>query len=394
MRGSELPQSRGVRLAARDQLPSLATVLGALLLTVPCSRRPGAAIRAGVATHEDPEDSTRGDHREREIERGRTAETPSQIPARGWKDILLRVYRSIMKDRILLIAAGVTFYTLLAIFPGIAALISVFGLFADPNTIAEHLDSITGVLPGGAIDVLRDQMTRLGSQGRTALGISFIFSLAFSIWTANSGVKALFDALNFVYEEEEKRGFVKLIGVTLLVTQGIIAFILLTLGAVVVLPIILNYIPQSGVSSFLVKFGRWPVLFMLVTLALQFLYRYGPSRKEPQWRWVSWGSVVAAIMCLAASVLFSWYVANFGSYNKTYGSLGAIIGFITWIWISIIVVLIGAKINAEMEHPTVWETTTGQPKPLGTRGARMADTVGAAEGRLLRQSSAQRSLIP
>jgi len=379
MRGSELPQSRGVGLAARDQVvPSWAFVLSTLLLAVRCSCRSGSAIRAGGETHEDPEDSTRGDHREREIERGRTAETPSQIPAQGWKDILLRVYRSIMKDRILLIAGGVTFYTLLAIFPGIAALISVFGLFADPNTIAEHLDSIAGVLPGGAIDVLRDQMTRLGSQGRSALGIGFIFSLAFSIWTANSGVKALFDALNFVYEEEEKRGFVKLTGVTLLVTQGIIAFILFTLGAVVMLPIVLNYIPQSGVSSFVVKFGRWPVLFMLVTLAVQFLYRYGPSRKEPRWRWVSWGSVVAAIMWLAASVLFSCYVANFGSYNKTYGSLGAIIGFMTWIWISIIVVLVGAKINAEMEHQTVRETTTGQPKPLGTRGARMADTVGAA----------------
>jgi membrane protein len=380
MRGSELPQSRGVGLAARDHVPSWAFVLSALLLAVLCSRRSGAATSAGVATDEDPEDSTRGDHREREIERGRTAETPSQIPARGRKDILLRVYRSIMKDRILLIAAGVTFYTLLAIFPGIAALISIFGLFADPVTIAEHLDSIVGVLPGGAIDVLRDQMTRLASQRRTALGIGFVVSLAFSIWTANSGVKALFDALNFVYEEEETRGFLKLTRVTLLVTLGIIAFVLLTLGVVVALPIVLHYVSQSGVSSFLVNFGRWPVLFVLITLALQFLYRYGPSRKEPQWRWISWGSVIAAIMWLAASVLFSWYVANFGSYNKTYGSLGAIIGFMTWIWISIIVVLVGAKVNAEMEHQTVRETTIGQAKPLGTRGARMADTVGAAQG--------------
>jgi len=303
MRGSELPQSRGVGLAARDQVvPSWAFVLSTLLLAVLCSRRSGAAIRAGGETHEDPEDSTRGDHREREIERGRTAETPSQIPAQGWKDILLRVYRSIMKDRILLIAGGVTFYTLLAIFPGIAALISVFGLFADPNTIAEHLDSIAGVLPGGAIDVLRDQMTRLGSQGRSALGIGFIFSLAFSIWTANSGVKALFDALNFVYEEEEKRGFVKLTGVTLLVTQGIIAFILLTLGAVVVLPIVLNYIPQSGVSSFVVKFGRWPVLFMLVTLAVQF-------RSQPQGAAMALGQLGKCCCCdHVASCLGSVFV--------------------------------------------------------------------------------------
>src|SRR6516162_6050249 len=190
MRGSELPQSRGVGLAARDQVvPSWAFVLSTLLLAVLCSRRSGAAIRAGGETHEDPEDSTRGDHREREIERGRTAETPSQIPAQGWKDILLRVYRSIMKDRILLIAAGVTFYTLLAIFPGIAAMISIYGLFADPTAVAMSLDSIAGILPGGAIDVLRDQMTRLASQGGTTLGIGFLVSLVLSLWTANSGVR-------------------------------------------------------------------------------------------------------------------------------------------------------------------------------------------------------------
>jgi membrane protein len=148
---------------------------------------------------------------------------------------------------------------------------------------------------------------------------------------------------------------------------------------VVALPVVLTYIPLPGVTALVVRVGRWPILFALVTLALAVLYKYGPSRSEPRLRWITWGSVFAAVVWLAASALFSWYVASFGSYNKTYGSLGAIIGFMTWIWISIIVVLVGAKLNAEMEHQTVRESTTGQPKPLGRRGARMADTVGAAQ---------------
>ena len=297
----------------------------------------------------------------------------------GWKDILLRVYHGISDNRILLVAAGVTFYSLLAIFPGIAALISIYGLFADPGTVAGHLDTIANVAPGGAVDVLREQMTRLASQGGTTLGVSFVVSLAISLWTANSGVKAIFDALNIVYGEEEKRGFLKLNVVTLFVTLGIVAFILLTLAAVVAIPVALTYIPLPEVTALVVKIGRWPILFALVTMALAVLYKYGPSRTEPRWRWITWGSVSAAIVWLAASALFSWYVASFGSYNKTYGSLGAVIGFMTWIWISIIVVLVGAKLNAEMEHQTVHESTTGQRKPIGRRGARMADTVGAAQ---------------
>jgi membrane protein len=342
--------------------------LSALLIALGFARRRSGD--AGPAT---------GDRRSLEAGRGRSAETPSQIPARGWKDILLRVYHGISDNRILLVAAGVTFYSLLAIFPGIAALISIYGLFADPGTVAGHLDTIANVAPGGAVDVLREQMTRLASQGGTTLGVSFVISLAISLWTANSGVKAIFDALNIVYGEEEKRGFLKLNVVTLFVTLGIVAFILLTLAAVVAIPVALTYIPLPEVIALVVKIGRWPILFALVTMALAVLYKYGPSRTEPRWRWITWGSVSAAIVWLAASALFSWYVASFGSYNKTYGSLGAVIGFMTWIWISIIVVLVGAKLNAEMEHQTVHESTTGQPKPIGRRGARMADTVGAAQ---------------
>jgi membrane protein len=321
-----------------------------------------------------------GDRAAPEDGRGRSADRPSDIPASGWKDILLRVYHGISEDRILLVAAGVTFYLLLSIFPGIAALVSIYGLFADPADIAGHLDALTNVAPGGAIDLLREDMTRLASNGGTTLGLGFVVSLAVSLWSTNSGVSAIFDALNIVYEEKEKRGLVRFYLTTLTFTLASVAFILLAIGVVVLLPVVLNFIPLPGGTDLLVKIARWPILFVLTALALAVLYRYGPSRAEARWRWITWGSAFATVTWIAASVLFSWYVANFGSYNKTYGSLGAIIGFMTWIWISIIVVLVGAKIDAEMEHQTARETTTGQPKPLGMRGARMADTLGPAQG--------------
>jgi membrane protein len=368
MRSTDVLRPGGVGATAPEHEPLWAIGLSVLMIAFAFAPR-----RSADAS------SVRGDRRQGETGRGRSAETPSEIPAPGWKDILLRVYRGVSENRIFLVAAGVTFYALLAIFPGIAALISIYGLFADPAIVANHLDAIANVAPGGAIDVLHEEMTRLASQGGATLGVSFLVSLAISIWTANSGVKAIFDALNIVYGEEEKRSFVKLNAITLFVTLGIVIFILLTLAAVVAIPVALTYIPLPAMTALVVKIGRWPILFALVTIALAVLYKYGPSRSEPRWRWITWGSVSAAVVWLAASGLFSWYVASFGSYNKTYGSLGAVVGFMTWIWISIIVVLIGAKLNAEMEHQTVRESTTGQPKPLGKRGAKMADTVGAAQ---------------
>ncbi|HEX3411748.1 MAG TPA: YihY/virulence factor BrkB family protein [Stellaceae bacterium] len=359
-----------------EQTPWWAVAFAALLLAVSFGQR-----RGGVETTRTGEETTRaGDRRRLEDSRGRSADTPSEIPAQGWKDILLRVYHGISEDRILLVAAGVTFYLLLSIFPGIAALISIYGLFANPADVAGHLDALANVAPGGAIDVLRENMTRLASNGGTTLGVSFLVSLAVSLWTTKSGVSAVFDALNIVYGEKEKRGLFRFYLITLTFTLASIAFILVAIGVVVLLPVVLNFIPLPGGTDLLVKIARWPILFVLTALALAALYRYGPSRAEARWRWITWGSAFATVTWIAASVLFSWYVSSFGSYNKTYGSLGAIIGFMTWIWISIIVVLVGAKIDAEMEHQTARETTTGKPKPLGMRGARMADTVGAAQG--------------
>jgi len=278
------------------------------------------------------------------------------------------------------LAAGMTYYSLFAIFPAIAALVAVYGLFADPSTIAKHLDQLGGFLPGGALDVARDQLTRVASKGSQALGLTFLIGLAVSLWSANAAMKSLFDTLNIVYREEEQRGFLKLNAISLGFTIGAILFVLAALGAVVAVPIFLNYVGLSNQSDLLLRIGRWPALYLVLTVALAVIYRYGPSRQKPRWRWITWGSAIAAMLWLAASALFSWYAANFGKFNETYGSLGAVIGFMMWLWISAIVILLGGEIDAEMEHQTARDTTTGPPKPMGMRGAEIADTVGAAQG--------------
>ena len=310
--------------------------------------------------------------------RGRAASKPSDIPPKGWKDILWRVYHNIPEHRVIAIAAGVTFYVLLAIFPGIAALVAIYGLVADPSTIGQHLSDLSGVLPGGATEILGDQLQTLTSQPPGKLGFALLFGVAVSLWSANAGMKALFDALNVVYGEEEKRSFLKLNALSLAFTLGALLFMVFALAAIAVLPVVMSYLGLSNATEWLVTLGKWPILVIGVALAVSLVYRYGPSREKPQWRWVTWGSAAVAIAWLVMSILFSWYAAHFGSYNKTYGSLGAIIGFMTWIWLSSTVVLLGAELDAEMEHQTARDTTTGPEKPLGRRGAQVADTVGRA----------------
>jgi membrane protein len=354
---------------ARDQEDSLtrwslAVALG--LLTA-------AFLIDRVAPSKDesvPLPSEDGDH-------GREAKSPAEIPAKGWKDILLRVYGNIGDHRILALAAGMTYYSILAIFPALAALVAIYGFFSDPGSIAKHLDDVSGFIPGGAVEVAREQLTRVATKGDRTLGFTFAVGLAISLWSANAAMKSLFDTLNIVYGEQEKRGFVRLNAMSLGFTVGAIAFVVAALGAVVVIPVVVQFVGLSNAADLLVRIGRWPALFVALAFALACIYRFGPSRQAPRWTWITWGSSAAALLWLAASGLFSFYAANFGTFNATYGSLGAVIGFMTWLWISAIVILLGAELNAEMEHQTARDTTTGQPKPLGDRGAKMADTVGA-----------------
>lgn len=315
----------------------------------------------------------------REQDRGRLADTPSEIPARGWWDILLRIYGNFSHHRVLALAAGMTYYGLLAIFPAIAALVAIYGLFSNPATISSHLDQISGILPQGALDVVRDQLTRVASQGAQTLGWTSVLGLVVSLWSANAAMKSLFDTLNIVYGEDEKRGLIVLNAVSLSFTVGGIVFVLIAIGAVVALPIFLKYLGLPQAADLLLRIGRWPALLVIVALMLSLIYRFGPSREAARWRWITWGSALAAVLWLLASGLFSYYTAHFGNYNKTYGSLGAVIGFMVWMWISAITILLGAELDAEMEHQTARDTTTGEHKPQGSRGARVADTVGKSQ---------------
>ncbi|MCJ2071317.1 YihY/virulence factor BrkB family protein [Methylobacterium sp. J-030] len=310
-------------------------------------------------------------------ERGRAAETPAEMTRAGWKDIAVRVYLEFNKDRVLAVAAGVTFYTLLSLFPAIAALVTCYGLFADVNVINDHLAQLHSMLPSGAVELIGDQVKRIAAKGSGSLSVTFFSSLLLSLWSANAAMKAMFDALNVVYEEDEKRNFFWLNLRSLTFTVGALLFIIIALNVIVVVPVALNFL-GLGSTAWLLAALRWPAILIVLLGSLSVLYRFGPSREHARWRWVGVGSVVAGLLWLVASLLFSWYVANFGTYNETYGSLGAVIGFMTWIWISSTIVLLGGEINAELEHQTGRDTTTGAPLPIGKRRARMADTVGAA----------------
>ena len=290
--------------------------------------------------------------------RERHAATPSDMPARGW-DILLRVWENIGEDRVILVAAGVTFYCLLAIFPAIAALVAIYGFFSDPSSISSVVDKISGVMPGGALDIIRTQMNQVASQGPSKLGVAFVIGFLVSLWSANAGIKSIFDALNLVYDEPEKRGLIRLNLVSLAFTVAAILFILVAIAFIAALPAVASSQLQ-GTAALIAQIIRWPILFVVVAVGIALVYRYGPSRAEPQWRWITWGSAFAAVAWIAVSIAFSWYAANFGSYNKTYGSLAAIVVFMTWLWLSIAVILIGAEIDAEMEQQTAQDTTTNE----------------------------------
>lgn len=316
--------------------------------------------------------------RKAEPGRGRHAESPLQIPWRGWKDILWRTYQQIGEDRLLAVAAGVVFYGLLALFPAITAVVSLYGLFANAATINDHLAAAGGILPGGGVDIIHDQISRLTAKSGTKLGFGFVFGLGLALWSANAGMKAIMDALNVVYEEKEKRGFITLNVLSLVFTLAAILSVVLALAGVVALPLLLNHLGLGGATDALFRYARWPVLLLLVILGLALLYRFGPSRREPRWQWLSVGSVVAAVAWLGSSALLSWYLATYANYDATYGSLGAAIGLMMWMWVSSIVVLSGAQLNAEIEHQTAKDSTVERDKPLGARGAVMADTVGEA----------------
>ena len=309
--------------------------------------------------------------------RGRRARAPLQIPWRGWKDVFVRTYREIQDDRLLALAAGVAFYSLVSLFPAIAAGVSSYALFANVGTISKHLSIASDIVPAGSLDLLGEEISRIAAKSDGKLTFGFLLGLGIALWSANAGMKAIFDALNIIYDEEEKRGIIWLNVVSLFFTVCAIAAVGLAISLVVVFPLFLAAFGPTSLDLPIVRYLRWPVMFALMILGLSVLYRYGPSRRLAKWRWLSVGSVFAAIAWLAMSLLFSWYLGNFANYNATYGALGAVVGLMMWMWLSTIVVLVGAELNSEIEHQTAHDTTVGLARPLGGRGAVMADTVGA-----------------
>jgi membrane protein len=298
------------------------------------------------------------------------------MPSAGWKDTGRRVWQSIGDDHISLVAAGTAFFGLLAIFPALTAFVSVYGLVADPAAVQSQVEAMRGVAPADAIDIVETQLIRIVEQSGTTHGLTFIIGLATALWSANAGMKSLFEAMNVAYDEDEERGFFRLNLVSMALTAGAIIVLVLFLGAIAVVPAVIAMVGLDGAIGWLVALLPWPVILILGGVALAVLYRLGPSREPAQWKWVTPGSAVAAVGLIAASILLSFYFANFANYNETYGSLGAVIGLMVWFWISAMVVLIGAEINAELEHQTAVDTTTGHERPMQKRGATKADRVG------------------
>ena len=304
-------------------------------------------------------------------EPGAEAAKPSDIPLEGWRQILLRAWGSFNRDQILAVAAGVTYFALLALFPAVAAFVSLYGLVANVADTERQVAQLAGVLPAGALKIVGDQMTRLATTPHGSLGAAFAAGLLISVWSANAGIKALIAGLNIAYEERERRGFFVLNAVSLGFTVGVVILAVAAMAAVAAAPAALQLLHLEKLEALSVL--RWPVLLLAVAGLCSLLYRFGPCRQQARWRWITPGGAVATLLWLIMSILFSWYVGNFGAYDKTYGSLGALVGFMTWIWLSVTVVLLGAELNAETERQTTVDTTTGDPVPPGFRGASVTD---------------------
>ncbi|MDQ3032231.1 MAG: YihY/virulence factor BrkB family protein [Myxococcota bacterium] len=316
-----------------------------------------------------------------EADRGRRATKPSDIPKRGWKDVALRVKSEVKDDRVSMVAASVAFYSMLAIFPAMIALVTLYALIADPADVQSHLQSVSTMLPEQARSVLDDQLRSLTSHSSAGVSLGLAASLLGALWAASGGMRALITAMNVAYDEEEKRGFLKVVALSLAMTLGAIVFIVVAVFAAAVLPALFGVIGLEGTAQTLLEVLRWPILALIAMLGISVLYRYAPSRDRAQWRWVSWGSGIATAVWLLGTALFSFYVSSFGSYNETYGAIGGVIVLMLWFYITGFAVMLGAEINAELEHQTARDTTAGRAEPMGERGAAVADTLGPSYAR-------------
>lgn len=310
-----------------------------------------------------------------ECARGRSASHPGEIPAPGWRDILLRVKQEVQADNLTFVAAGVSFYLMFALVPGLASAISIYGFFADPVAIQNQFDSLRSVLPSQVHEIVTTEMRRLSADSGVA-GFGAIAGLAIALWSGSRGMMSLIGAMNIVYEEKERRGFFKLHAVALGFTLGATVLALVAVTMIVAVPYVLKFVGLGAAAKVGLGVARWVLLVLMGLVGLSLLYRFAPCREKARWQWITWGAVVAVGIWIISSILFSVYVSNFSDYNKTYGALGAVLVLLMWLYISSFAILLGGELNSEMEHQTAEDTTTGPPVSMGERGAKMADTVG------------------
>jgi membrane protein len=311
----------------------------------------------------------------------RHAESPTDIPAKGWMAVAKRTMAEFKADRGVLMGAGVAFYALLGIFPALIAALTIWGLFADPQQVEDAFETFAEFLPEQAAQIITDQLSAIAGAAGGALGFAAAASLAGALWAASSGMKGLMTAVNAAYNEPaDERSFFQERGLALAFALGgiLLAFVAVILLAV--FPVVVNLIGFEGTLATVVSLARWPLLLVLVWIALSLLYRWAPIREPADWGWLSWGAAIAVVLWLLASIGFTVYVQNFGNYNETYGALGGVIVLMMWLFITGIVILLGAEINAELERTTEHDTTTAPDEPLGRRGALVADqAVGASD---------------
>ena len=310
--------------------------------------------------------------------RGRDADSPEEIPLRGWKDIVWRAWAEISDQNLFLIAGGVTYAVLLALFPGLAALVSIYGLAFDTAQIEKQVAALSGVLPVQTQELLSQEMHSLVEGSTGALGVAAVFGLLLALWSASRGMSGLITAINIAYEEKERRSFLRFNLIALGLTLGVVVGGGLAIALIAVLPAAVQLLAVGSATKWLLLLVQWPLLIVLVMAGLALLYRFGPDRDKPQWRWVTPGAIAATVLWIIASIGFTFYVANFNSYNKTYGSLGGVVILLTWLYLSALVVLLGAVINAQSERQTRKDSTEGAPRAMGQRGAHAADTLGGS----------------
>jgi membrane protein len=309
------------------------------------------------------------------VESASGAGSPTGYTWRDWLSVLKRVWSESSKDNVGLVAAGCGFYAMFALFPALTVLVSLYGLIADPAMVESQLEALEGMLPSAAYEMISTRVHDLATAPPTALGWGLLFGILIALWSATAGVKSLLTALNIAYEEEEKRGLIRYQLTAILFTLAALLAVTIALSTIVVVPAVLKFAWLGTFADIAVRAASFLVLLLFIMFGLAVLYRFGPSRSEARWRWVTPGSVMAALLLIAASMGFSFYVANFGSYDATYGSLGAVIVVLFWLYISSYVVIIGAELNAELELHTKADTTTGEIEPMGRRGAFVADHV-------------------